>query len=73
MVSETAIGSCRLTQIIGIASGLMASMLNRRSQDPEWMLKRDLQGTADNLSSLYGVRVALTGAAMRGPGMPLCG
>ena len=50
MVSETAIGAVDLTQIIGIAS---IDGINRLTggQTPEWM-KRDLQGTADNLSSL---------------------
>ncbi|MEZ7650579.1 DNA/RNA non-specific endonuclease, partial [Streptococcus sp. 27098_8_86] len=70
MVSETAIGAVDLTQIIGIAS---IDGVNRLTggQTPEWM-KRDLQGTADNLSSLaelgVGTYTALTdpGAAMRG-------
>ena len=50
MVSETAIGAVDLTQIIGIAS---IDGVNRLTggQTPECM-KRDLQGTADNLSSL---------------------
>ena len=59
-----------MTQIIGIAS---IDGVNRLTggQTPEWM-KRDLQGTADNLSSLaelgVGTYTALTdpGAAMRG-------
>ena len=70
MVSETAIGAVDLTQIIGIAS---IDGVNRLTggQTPEWM-KRDLKGTADNLSSLaelgVGTYTALTdpGAAMRG-------
>ena len=70
MVSETAIGAVDLTQIIGIAS---IDGVNRLTggQTPEWM-KRDLQGTADNLSSLaelgVGTYTALTdpGAAQRG-------
>ena len=70
MVSDTAIGAVDLTQIIGIAS---IDGVNRLTggQTPEWM-KRDLQGTADNLSSLaelgVGTYTALTdpGAAMRG-------
>ena len=70
MVSETAIGAVDLTKIIGIAS---IDGINRltRGQTPEWM-KRDLQGTADNLSSLaelgVGTYTALTdpGAAQRG-------
>ena len=70
MVSETAIGAVDLTQIIGIAS---IDGVNRLTggQTPEWM-KRDLQGTVDNLSSLaelgVGTYTALTdpGAAMRG-------
>ena len=70
MVSETAIGAVDLTQIIGIAS---IDGVNRLTggQTPESM-KRDLQGTADNLSSLVelgvGTYTALTdpGAAMRG-------
>ena len=70
MVSETAIGAVDLTQIIGIAS---IDGVNRLTggRTPEWM-KRDLQGTADNLSSLaelgVGTYTALTdpGAAMRG-------
>ena len=70
MVSETAIGAVDLTQIIGIAS---IDGVNRLTggQTPEWM-KRDLQGTADNLSSLaelgVGAYTALTdpGAAQRG-------
>ena len=70
MVSETTIGAVDLTQIIGIAS---IDGVNRLTggQTPEWM-KRDLQGTADNLSSLaelgVGTYTALTdpGAAQRG-------
>ncbi|VTT25618.1 putative transposase [Streptococcus gordonii] len=70
MVSDTAIGAVDLTQIIGIAS---IDGVNRLTggQTPEWM-KRDLQGTADNLSSLaelgVGTYTALTdpGAAQRG-------
>ena len=70
MVSETAIGAVDLTQIIGIAS---IDGVNRLTggRTPEWM-KRDLQGTVDNLSSLaelgVGTYTALTdpGAAMRG-------
>ena len=70
MVSETAIGAVDLTQIIGIAS---IDGVNRLTggQTPEWM-KRDLQGTADNLSSLaelgVGTYTALTdsGVAQRG-------
>ena len=70
MVSETAIGAVDLTQIIGIAS---IDGVNRLigGKTPEWM-KRDLQGTADNLSSLVelgvGTYTALTdpGAAQRG-------
>ena len=70
MVSETAIGAVDLTQIIGIAS---IDGVNRLTggQTPESM-KRDLQGTADNLSSLaelgVGTYTALTdpGAAQRG-------
>ena len=70
MVSETAIGAVDLTQIIGIAS---IDGVNRLTggQTPEWM-KRDLQGTADNLSSLaelgVGTYTALTdpSAAQRG-------
>ncbi|VTS70865.1 polymorphic toxin type 15 domain-containing protein [Streptococcus australis] len=70
MVSETAIGAVDLTQIIGIAS---IDGVNRLTdgQTPEWM-KRDLQGTTDNLSSLaelgVGTYTALTdpGAAQRG-------
>ena len=70
MVSETAIGAVDLTQIIGIAS---IDGVNRLTggQTLEWM-KRDLQGTADNLSSLaelgVGTYTALTdpGAAQRG-------
>ena len=70
MVSDTAIGAVDLTQIIGIAS---IDGVNRLTggRTPEWM-KRDLQGTADNLSSLaelgVGTYTALTdpGAAMRG-------
>ena len=69
MVSDTAIGAVDLTQIIGIAS---IDGVNRLTggQTPDWM-KRDLQGTADNLSSLaelgVGTYTALTdpGAAMR--------
>ena len=70
MVSETAIGAVDLTQIIGIAS---IDGVNRLTggQTPEWM-KRDLQGTADNLSSLaelgVGTYTALadSGVAQRG-------
>ena len=70
MVSDTAIGAVDLTQIIGIAS---IDGVNRLTggRTPEWM-KRDLQGTADNLSSLVelgvGTYTALTdpGAAQRG-------
>ena len=70
MVSETAIGAVDLTQIIGIAS---IDGVNRLTggKTPEWM-KRNLQGTADNLSSLaelgVGTYTALTdpGAAQRG-------
>ena len=65
-----AIGAVDLTQIIGIAS---IDGVNRLTggRTPEWM-KRDLQGTADNLSSLaelgVGTYTALTdpGAAQRG-------
>ena len=70
MVSETAIGAVDLTQIIGIASIDGVNHLTG-GQTPEWM-KRDLQGTVDNLSSLaelgVGTYTALTdpGAAMRG-------
>ena len=70
MVSETAIGAVDLTQIIGIAS---IDSVNRLTggKTPEWM-KRNLQGTADNLYSLaelgVGIYTALTdsGAAQRG-------
>ena len=70
MVSETAIGAVDLTQIIGIAS---IDGVNRLTggQTLEWM-KRDLQGTADNLSSLaelgVGTYTALadSGVAQRG-------
>ena len=70
MVSETAIGAVDLTQIIGIAS---IDGVNRLTggQTPEWM-KRDLKGTADNLSSLaelgVGTYTALadSGVAQRG-------
>ena len=70
MVSETAIGAVDLTQIIGIA-GIDGVNRLTGGQTPEWM-KRDLKGTADNLSSLaelgVGTYTALTdpGAAQRG-------
>ena len=50
MVSETTIGAVDLTQLIGITSIYGINRLTS-GRTPEWM-KRDLQGTVDNLSSL---------------------
>ena len=70
MISETAIGAVDLTQLIGITSIYGVNRLTS-GRTPEWM-KRDLQGTVDNLSSLaelwVGTYTALTdpGAAQHG-------
>ena len=70
MISETAIGAVDLTQLIGITSIYGVNRLTS-GRTPEWM-KRDLQGTVDNLSILVelwvGTYTALTdpGAAQHG-------